>query len=140
MLKVEIKTIKQVELNAAVALYREAGWWDDSYVAADFIPALVENSCCFAGAFLLNGTMIGMGRAISDGISDAYIQDVAVLSAYRNQGIGSMIIRHIVAALRQRDIDWIGLIGEPGTGSFYRNLGFKELKNFIPMKLELPKA
>ena len=48
-----------------------------------------------------------------------------------------MIIRHIIGYLREQNIDWIGLIGEPGTGSFYNKLGFKELKNFIPMKLEL---
>ncbi len=32
-------------------------------------------------------------------------------------------------------IDWIGLIGNPGTGHFYESLNFKELKNFIPMAL-----
>ena len=137
MMKFKIKTIKTADVDAVVALYRDAGWWEDDYVAEDFIPAVVANSCCFVGAFLPDGTMVGMGRALADGISDAYIQDIAVLNDYRQQGVGSMIIRHIIACLREQDIDWIGLIGEPGTGSFYNKLGFKELKNFIPMKLEL---
>jgi aralkylamine N-acetyltransferase len=137
MLNVKIKTIKTADIDAVVALYQDAGWWEDNYVAEEFIPQVVKQSCCFVGAFLPDGSMIGMGRAIADGISDAYIQDIAVLTAYRKHGIGSMIIRHIITHLRELDIDWIGLIGEPGTGSFYRKLGFKELKNFIPMKLEI---
>jgi spermidine synthase len=137
MMKFQIKTIKTADIDAVVALYRDAGWWEDDYVAEDFIPAVVANSYSFVGAFLPDGSMIGMGRALADGISDAYIQDVAVLNDYRQQGIGSMIIRHIIDCLREQGIDWIGLIGEPGTGSFYNKLGFKELKNFIPMKLEL---
>lgn len=132
---IEIKTVREVDVAAVERLYRDANWWEDDYVAAEFIPAMVTNSTVFAGAFLPDGTMVGMGRAIGDGVSDAYIQDVAVLSDYRQHGIGSMLVRHLVKSLQEAGVDWIGLIGEPGTGNFYQHLGFRELKGFIPMKL-----
>ena len=136
-MQIKIKTLKSADIMAVERLYRAAGWWEDDYVAADFIPAVVADSCCFAGAFLPDGTMIGMGRAIGDGVSDAYIQDIAVLPEYRRHGIGSMLVRHLIKELQALGIDWIGLIGAPGTANFYRRLGFKELKDFIPMKLDI---
>jgi len=51
-----------------------------------------------------------MGRAISDGISDAYIQDVTVLSEFRGQGIGTGIVQEILKQLRDDGLQWIGLI------------------------------
>ena len=83
-----------------------------------------------------DGRLIGMGRAISDGVSDAFIQDVAVTKAFRRRGIGGEIVRQIAAVLQERGVDWIGLVGEPGTESFYRNLGFEEQKNFTLWKLK----
>jgi spermidine synthase len=80
--------------------------------------------------------MIGMGRAISDGISDAYIQDVVVLKSWRKKGIGGEIIKEIVKRLKESEIDWIALIGEPGTEKFYSGLGFKKMQSYIPMKLD----
>jgi GNAT superfamily N-acetyltransferase len=74
-----------------------------------------------------------MGRSISDGVSDAYIQDVTVLPEFRGKGIGRRIILYILDCLRERRIEWIGLIAEPGHGQFYRELGFTALEGFTPM-------
>ena len=78
--------------------------------------------------------MVGMGRAISDGVSDAYIQDVTVLSTYRGRGLGSRIVQCLVAELTRRGIDWVGLVAMPGTASFYEPLGFEPMADFVPMK------
>jgi hypothetical protein len=71
--KIEIKIIKEADEKSIVELYKDAGWWDDSYNSS-FIADMINGSFCFAGAFI-DGKMIGMGRAISDGVSDAYIQE-----------------------------------------------------------------
>lgn len=133
---IEIRLIDRVPPEQIKALYVDAGWWQASWDAhPEFLNTLPQDSALFAGAFDKK-MMIGMGRALSDLKSDAYIQDVAVLSRYRGQGIGSRIIQALIQGLRARGVDWIGLIGEPGTGSFYRRLGFKEMKDHIPLKLE----
>ncbi len=80
------KIVTQVPTDEALELYIEAGWWTDEW-PADGIPDLVAGSFKFAAAFNESGKLIGTARAISDGVSDAYIQDVVVASAYRKQGI-----------------------------------------------------
>ncbi len=117
------------------ALYRDAGWWVDEYDFSDaFLEEIPEKSALFAGAFS-NNRIIGMGRALSDLCSDAYIQDIAVLSDFRGRGIGTKIINFLIQELKNRGVDWIGLIGQPGTRSFYERLGFRQMPDHIPFKL-----
>ena len=70
---------------------------------------------------------VGMGRAISDGISDAYIQDVVVLKEYRGMGIGKEIVQNLLNYCLEKNLVWIGLVAEPGTRAFYSPLGFQKL-------------
>ena len=136
MENIDIKIIRRAEPDAVVRLYHEAGWWRSDYTD-DFIPEVLARSFAFAGAFDGN-CLIGMGRAIADGVSDAYIQDVAVLTAYRGHGIGGRIIRALIDHLHRTGIDWIGLIGEPGTQKFYERLGFEPMPGCLPMILKTP--
>ena len=52
-----------------------------------------------------------------------------------DRGIGGEIVRHIVAALRALGIDWIGLVGEPGSEHFYEELGFTRKPGYTLWKL-----
>jgi GNAT superfamily N-acetyltransferase len=74
-----------------------------------------------------------MGRALSDGASDAYIQDVVVLAPYRGQGIGRKLILRVVEHCLRHKIRWIGLLAEPGTHAFYEAIGFSRLEGYVPM-------
>lgn len=132
----EIKLVRSVPVDEFQALYQDAGWWQDDYkITDDFLRRIPEKSTLFAGAFW-GKKLIGMGRALSDLCSDAYIQDVAVLSAYQKRGIGTLIVTFLIRELKKRGVDWIGLIGEPGTRAFYENLGFRQMKDYIPFKLD----
>lgn len=79
------------------------------------------------------GNLVGMGRVISDGCSDAYIQDVVVLSNLRGKGIGAEIIKRLTSHCIEHKITWVGLIAEPGVNSFYERLGFEPMQNYQPM-------
>jgi len=70
-------------------LYRAGGWWKDEYDPAE-IPGLIRGSFAFAVAVEEeSGRAVGMGRVISDGVSDAYIQDLVVLPEYRSRNVGT---------------------------------------------------
>ncbi|MCG8616831.1 MAG: GNAT family N-acetyltransferase [Desulfobacterales bacterium] len=132
----DIRIITSAPLEELKTLYKDAGWWDAAYGEhPEFLVSVPRDSALFAGAFYKK-KLIGMGRALSDRTSDAYIQDVVVLNTYRGLGIGSKIIKVLIRELMNLGVDWIGLIGEPGTQSFYERLGFKEMKDHIPFKLE----
>ncbi|HMK47177.1 MAG TPA: GNAT family N-acetyltransferase, partial [Methanocella sp.] len=76
---------------------------------------------------------IGMGRIISDGVSDGYIQDLVVLPQYWKNGVGSRMVSALVAEARAKGLGWIGLIAEPGSDHFYGRLGFRPMQGHIPM-------
>ena len=134
--KIEIRLIKTVCLDELVSLYKDAGWWKDSYgESPEFLQGIVADSALFAGAFE-NNKLIGMGRALSDKASDAYIQDVAVLKEFQGRGIGKKIIQTLIAGLNTWGVDWIGLIAQPGTKGFYEDLGFELLEGHVPLKLK----
>ncbi len=82
--------------------------------------------------------IVGMGRAISDRASDAYIQDVTVRKKFRSQGVGTNMIRLIINRLQSDGIFWIGLIAEKGSHGFYEPIGFKPMINSTPMILTQP--
>jgi ribosomal protein S18 acetylase RimI-like enzyme len=135
--EINIKVIQRVDRDSVKKLYQQAGWWngdDDSRENDSWIDDLVAGSFCFVGAFA-GGEMVGMGRAISDGVSDAYVQDVTVLGEFRGMGLGARIIDEITAFLRGRRIGWIGLIAEPGTQVFYGRRGFTVMDGYSPMLL-----
>jgi spermidine synthase len=79
------------------------------------------------------GHVIGIGRAISDGTSDAYIQDVTVLRSERGTGAGSAIVKAITRRLKADGIKWVGLIAQDNSSAFYVRLGFKLIKKAQPM-------
>ena len=69
--------------------------------------------------------LIGFGRAISDGVRQAAIYDVAILPEYQGIGIGKLIIENIIND--NPTCNFI-LYASPGKEGFYESLGFKKLK------------
>jgi len=116
-----------------IALYRQVGWWPDE--AADdpaHVRRLIAGSHCFLIASQ-TGRLVGMGRAISDRASDAYIQDVAVAADHRGQGLGTRIVAGLLERLRQNGIGWVGVIAESNSAPFYRRFGFSAMAGGTPM-------
>jgi aralkylamine N-acetyltransferase len=116
-----------------VELYRAAGWWKDD-MDERRINDLIRGSFLFAVAIdISTGRAVGMGRVISDGIADAYIQDMVVQGDKRSWGVGKMILTKLLEECKFRKITWIGLIAEPGKEEFYRSLGFAPMPGYVPM-------
>ena len=130
--KIKYEIVKKADREGIINLYKQAGWWQNEDDAdRSFVDRIISETFVFSIA-KYGERIIGMGRAISDGVSDAYIQDVTVLKEYRQKGIGGMIIKHIVKELQERKIGWIGLISEPGAENFYKDLGFEVMENHTP--------
>jgi ribosomal protein S18 acetylase RimI-like enzyme len=128
-----VRLVKTWASDEIVQLYHAGGWWKDEYDPAS-LPNLIRNSFAFAVAIdQQTGRAVGMGRVISDGVSDGYIQDLVVLPACRNKGIGKKIVATLVKSCTDSGISWIGLIAEPATEEFYRPLGFYPMQGHIPL-------
>jgi aralkylamine N-acetyltransferase len=133
MKNIEIRPVRDWDTGEILQLYRAGGWWKEEWEPED-IRHLVSGSFVFGvGIDHTTGKAIAMGRVISDGVSDAYIQDLVVLPEYRHLGIGHSLLSALVSICRDRGITWIGLIAEPGTGKFYTPAGFSKMEGYIPM-------
>ena len=114
------------------ALYQAAGWWEGEPGQTNGIAEMILGSFCFLVA-REGDHVVGMGRAISDGASDAWIQDVTVLPTHRHRGIGREIVSRILSRCRAHGIGWIGLVAEKGTHPLYEALGFRAFDG-VPMR------
>jgi ribosomal protein S18 acetylase RimI-like enzyme len=131
--EVVIRLVDGWDENEIVHLYRTGGWWKDDYDPKG-IPALIKGSFAFAVAVdPRTGHAIGMGRVLSDGVSDAYIQDLVVLPEFRKKGLGKEIALALMRRCTGAGISWISLIAEPGTDLFYMPLGFHPMQGYIPL-------
>jgi spermidine synthase len=120
------------EIAAITALYRAAGWWGDGPDDADHSERIVSGSHCFVLASE-NGAAVGMGRAISDRVSDAYVQDVFVLPAHRRRGVATAVVSAIARRLEEDGLRWIGVVAEPGSRGLYERLGFAPMPGAEPL-------
>ncbi len=133
---IDIRLVKNWDEKEIVKLYKSAGWWRNSYNPSG-IKKLIKGSFAFAVVIdSKSGNTIGMGRILSDGVSDAYIQDLVILPQYQAKGIGKMLVKSLVDYCLSRNILWIGLISEPGQDNFYLSLGFKPMDKYTPMKYQ----
>ena len=120
------------QVRQITRIYRQKGWWYLNSDDPELVKGIISGSHCFVLA-VQEELVIGMGRAISDGVSDAYIQDVAVLDTHKGQGIGSQIVVKLTERLLADGLNWIGLIAEKGGHGFYKRLGFEQMPNATPM-------
>ncbi|MDH5606431.1 MAG: GNAT family N-acetyltransferase [Anaerolineae bacterium] len=78
-----------------------------------------QNSYCTCIAYA-EDHIIGTGRALSDGVCNAYIVDVWTLSIHRNQGIGSQIVQTLLSGLQGQHV----YLFTDDRADFYKKLGF----------------
>lgn len=123
--KIEYRMIKEFSdeaLRDAARLYQIAGWSGEEE-AMGFLGKMFKGSFAVCSAWC-DGRAVGFARALSDGVSDGYIQDVIVDPGFRKQGIGGALVKGLVDELHRNGVVWVGLVGVPGTEKFYRELGF----------------
>jgi ribosomal protein S18 acetylase RimI-like enzyme len=69
--------------------------------------------------------IIGVGRALADGVDVSYIADVAIHPDYQGQGIGKAIVSKLVES--SKDHNKIILYANVGKEPFYAKLGFDKM-------------
>jgi len=115
------KTTKNINWSKVAELLSHFGLSD---LDAETQQKVFERS--YAVVFLFdNEELIGFGRAISDGICQAAIYNIAVDEKYHGKGLGREIINQLVEEVKQCNII---LYTHPNTVDFYEKLGFLKMK------------
>ena len=130
---IEYRVPAEISPEEAAELYVEAGWMETADTKA--VSAMLKGTFAVSAA-IHRGRLIGFMRALSDGVSDAYMLDLIVRKEYRKQGIGRKILEQLADFLKQRGIDWILCIGAPGTEAFYARTQAKKMTDYTPYRFQ----
>ncbi|MDO5156796.1 MAG: GNAT family N-acetyltransferase [Eubacteriales bacterium] len=68
--------------------------------------------------------LIGYIDSISNGVTDAYIQDLMVHPKYQGKGVGTELMNQMIACIKEKHIYMVSVIFEEEMKSFYEKFGF----------------
>jgi GNAT superfamily N-acetyltransferase len=110
------------------ALYESAGWV--AYTRdPGVLDAAIVGSSHVATAWV-GDQLVGLARAVSDGATICYLQDVLVDPGWRRAGVGRKLVARVLdryAPLRQKVLL---TDDEPAQQRFYESLGFTEIRRY----------
>lgn len=137
MSSISYKEEKDIVASELLELYNDAEW--KAYTSEpEKLRAAVNNSL-FVLTARDGDKLVGLLRAVGDGLTIIYIQDILVLNSYRRQGIGSRLLE--MALEKYSHVRQIVLLTDdkPETVSFYEKAGLKKvnslgLSSFIMIK------
>lgn len=110
-----------IEWESVVEILKEVGM---TYFDMDTHKKAFENS--YKVIFVFDGhELIGFGRAISDGVYQAAIYDIAVSPKYQGRNIGRIIIEKILERLPNCNCI---LYASPGREAFYEKFNFRKMR------------
>jgi len=85
------------------------------------IAAMLANADLIATARAVDGTLLGVARALTDYAHACYLADLAVDRAHAGRGIGRALIAFVHAAAGAGTL--LNLIAAPGAATFYDRIG-----------------
>ena len=115
-------TLDDIDWNELSALYLAAPLGNKS---PENLKTAFTNSLfkCFVHE---DGKLVGVGRALADGIDCSYLCDIALLPSHQGIGLGQQIVSKLVDLSRGHKK--IILYAVPGKEPFYKRLGFRRMK------------
>jgi len=111
-------------------LFKQTTWAKNRSISD--IDSLIKQSNVFV-TIKIDGLLIGYGRALSDGMYRALIDDIVIDESYRKKGLGKTIMTKLLEQLKE--VDEVFLNTREHLESFYEQFGF-ERPNTITMKRE----
>ena len=95
-------------------------YWSEG-IPRDVVERSIRGSLCFG--LYLKGKQIGFARAISDLVTFAYLADVFVLEEYRGRGLGTWLMKCIMAHPDLQNLRRWSLLTRDAHG-LYEKFGF----------------
>ncbi|GAB2026958.1 GNAT family N-acetyltransferase [Lactovum odontotermitis] len=104
----------------AMSRLRASVNWDVSEGYRQRTHAPYPQTACYA-----DGELIAYLEVLSDGKTDAYLQDLMVKPEFQNQGIASKLLNDTISQLKMDGLEMISLIyARTDLAAFYEKFGF----------------
>ena len=71
--------------------------------------------------------MVGYIDSVSNGVTDAYIQDLMVHPDYQGKGLGTKLMNQMITYLKEKRIYIISVVFEESLKPFYDHFGFSSM-------------
>lgn len=116
----------EIALVDVLPIYEAVGWTNYTQ-NPEMLEAAFENSLHVLAAFNEEGILVGVLRAVGDGASILFIQDILVTPEYQHQGIGTKLLQQTLE--KYKNVYQIQLTTDNSmkTISFYESNGFTSL-------------
>ena len=104
-------------------LYASVGW--SNYVnSPEMLRRAFEGSLCILGAYE-GERLVGLARAVGDGSSILFLQDLLIRPEYQRRGIGRSLVEALLERYPQVYQVQLATDRTPKNLAFYRALGFR---------------
>lgn len=118
----EIREYTPFQREEIVNLYESVGWMN--YLKrSEVLESAYVNSLCVLGAYEDN-RLVGIIRAVGDGHTIVFVQDIMVLPEYQGKGIGTKLLKAVME--KYSNVYQMELLTDntEKTKAFYRSAGF----------------
>ena len=121
----EIREYQSYDGEEILRLYGAVGWMAYTDNAAALREGFGHSLLTLAA--YEGDELLGLVRAVGDGATVVFIQDILVLPDRQRQGIGTALMKAVLE--RYPDVRQIELTADdtPEAAAFYRSLGFSEM-------------
>jgi predicted N-acetyltransferase YhbS len=109
----------RIDLDAVHRFLSEESYWARQR-SRETNERLVREAARVVGLYR-GERQVGFARAVSDGVTIAYLADVYVLEEYRGRGLGLELVREMIERGPFAGQTWYLRTDDP---AFYRRLGF----------------
>lgn len=91
---INFSTIKDIDIKQLENLYNDVGWVAYTQDLKVLKQAVLQSLDVIAAWD--NDKLVGLIRVVGDGLTIMYIQDILILNAYQNKGIGSELLQQML--------------------------------------------
>ena len=113
---------KPTSAKAIATLRQSVGWNGMESCYNNPLMTSYYHIACYDGEKL-----IGYVDTVSNGVTDAYIQDLMVDPSYQGRGIGTDLMNRIIAKLKENKIYMISVFYDEKLKNFYGRFGFYQM-------------
>ena len=101
--------------------------WSNYYEHPEMLENAYGSSLCILGAYE-HDKLVGIIRAVGDGHSILFIQDILVCPQYQRRGIGTALMKALLEQYRHVYQIELATDNTQKTIAFYKSLGFQPLQ------------
>ena len=125
---IKITKERSVSIDDVLHLYQAVGWTNYTNQPQMLAQALSHSLATYLARD--GEKIVGLVRLVGDGFSSVFVQDLIVLPTYQRQGIGSNLMKEVLADYKGAYQVQLATEQTEKNLDFYRSLGFETLSTY----------